>query len=114
MVESERSQNPWMNTRDGHDSAVVMETTVDREGLRFGAPQAQPSSNNSSDGDLGIAERALSAAGAAFLSAIIVNPLDVVKVRIQQIKRKSMCVCVNYLCIGFWLILYLFGKELWE
>jgi solute carrier family 25 protein 39/40 len=95
MVESERSQNPWMNTMDGYDSAVVLETTVeDREGLGLGAPQAQPSSNSSSDGNLGIAERAVSAAGAAFLSAIIVNPLDVVKVKIQQIKRISMCVCV--------------------
>jgi hypothetical protein len=32
------------------------------------------------DVSLGIGERAVSAAGAAFLSAIIVNPLDVVKV----------------------------------
>jgi solute carrier family 25, member 39/40 len=32
------------------------------------------------DQELGMAERALSAAGAAFVSAIIVNPLDVAKV----------------------------------
>lgn len=37
-------------------------------------------SNCKSDWKLGLAERAFSAAGAAFLSAIIVNPLDVVKV----------------------------------
>lgn len=33
-----------------------------------------------SDENLGFGERSFSAAGAAFLSAIIVNPLDVVKV----------------------------------
>ncbi|XP_012083259.1 mitochondrial carrier protein MTM1 isoform X2 [Jatropha curcas] len=37
----------------------------------------------SPDANLGFAERALSAAGAAFVSAIIVNPLDVAKTRLQ-------------------------------
>ncbi|KAL9671009.1 hypothetical protein QQ045_008572 [Rhodiola kirilowii] len=47
---------------------------------------ATPSSSihsSSADGKLGLGERASSAACAAFLSAIIVNPLDVVKTRLQ-------------------------------
>ncbi|XP_009352059.2 mitochondrial carrier protein MTM1 isoform X1 [Pyrus x bretschneideri] len=68
MVELERAQNPWMS----------MEQTQS-VGADFSA--AQPPST--SDWQLGVTERAFSAAGAAFLSAIIVNPLDVVKTRLQ-------------------------------
>ncbi|KAM4073098.1 hypothetical protein ACB094_11G191400 [Castanea mollissima] len=68
-TETEKSQNPWM---DGQDSAV--ESRVEEVGLGSTATQSST---------LGFGERAVSAASAAFLSAIIVNPLDVVKTRLQ-------------------------------
>lgn len=64
MVDSERIQNPWMTS---HQISVNMN------------PHA-PSQSSKTDDKLGLGERAFSAAGAAFLSAVIVNPLDVAKV----------------------------------
>ncbi|KAI4307150.1 hypothetical protein L6164_030367 [Bauhinia variegata] len=78
MVDSERIQNLWMVPKEtaiaGSFISDSMAPRPDRkEGSRL----------QISDHKLGIAERAFSAAGAAFLSAIIVNPLDVAKTRLQ-------------------------------
>ena len=67
MVDSERIQNQWMTSvMDSKGSFVLKKTS-------------------SEDDKLGVGERAFSAAGAAFLSAIIVNPLDVAKVTLSML-----------------------------
>lgn len=104
MVDSEGSQNSWVNTMDGHDSASPESTIEMMEELGFGAPQTLRSKNGGSDGSLGIGERAFSAAGAAFLSAIIVNPLDVAKVRKHIQKKLLFLVC--------WLMMRMVGLVL--
>uniref|UniRef100_A0A6N2KA16 Mitochondrial carrier protein MTM1 n=1 Tax=Salix viminalis TaxID=40686 RepID=A0A6N2KA16_SALVM len=94
---SEITPNQWEINHDGnrHDlsSTVALHGSHDHGGLagrRFCDAQVQKHSNGAAaatttkkDWNLGIVERVLSAAGAAFLSAIIVNPLDVVKTRLQ-------------------------------
>ena len=91
---SEITRNQWEINNDGtgHDlsSTVALHGSHDHGGLAergFCDAQVQKHSNGAAaatttkkDWNLGIGERVLSAAGAAFLSAIIVNPLDVVKV----------------------------------
>lgn len=83
------TQNSWENTVE--QSSRVMETdnnvSLMSESLTIhdgiGASHTQPKMQCSStvpDTKLGFPERAFSAAGAAVLSAILVNPLDVAKV----------------------------------
>lgn len=55
-----------------------MPASVFLEG-REESPENRPS-NTLSDVNMGVPERVFAAAGAAFLSAILVNPLDVAKV----------------------------------
>ncbi|QHO56867.1 hypothetical protein HN51_011552 [Arachis hypogaea] len=57
-----------------------------------------PSSSSSSDAELSIGERAFSAAGAAVISAIIVNPLDVAKTRLQA-QAAGVPYRYHYICL---------------
>ena len=83
MVESERArEDQWsVSESHAHELLSMSESSLsERDSMALSAAKSPSSSKSSSDGNLGIAERAFSAAGAAFLSAIIVNPLDVAKV----------------------------------
>lgn len=98
-----QSQNPWMDTAEvassiaefNKDVSLMSESVVIVDGLKapesviddgLKAPESSQnrshSLNVSPSSQFGFTERALSAAGAAFLSAVLVNPLDVVKVYI--------------------------------
>ncbi|KAL6176362.1 hypothetical protein ACLB2K_052996 [Fragaria x ananassa] len=95
MVELEK--NPWVSSEqqidrveiDGKDLSIIMPelSVLDRgdAGLEAAAAKRPDGERckTTSDWKLGVAERAFSATGAAFLSAIIVNPLDVAKTRLQ-------------------------------
>lgn len=74
MAELKAANDAWVNGRD----SMTFESAVD-VGDRDGSSAAQHETS-ASDMKLGFVERSFSAAGAAFLSAIIVNPLDVAKV----------------------------------
>lgn len=87
MTESENRGKLWMSTQqsspmdlNGHDSAMsaMLQSTV-----TFVAEASSPETQRSkskSENDMRFLERSFSAAGAAVLSAILVNPLDVAKV----------------------------------
>ncbi|KAM7463718.1 hypothetical protein LguiA_031839 [Lonicera macranthoides] len=90
VEESKHIESPWMSTVEssgveGLDGCVsLMSESMAADGFEASHPLPQPQTSNAGfDGKLGFVERAFSAAGAAFLSAIIVNPLDVAKTRLQ-------------------------------
>ncbi|XP_018721035.2 mitochondrial carrier protein MTM1 isoform X3 [Eucalyptus grandis] len=93
VAHSERTNDPWMNTDqsssiliDSHNMLVLESPVHGREMKEFSGAQDRPTTG-ASDEKLGFAERAFSAAGAAFLSAIIVNPLDVAKEGFSRLWR---------------------------
>lgn len=91
MVKSDpgHGRDSWIAAEDeahtidthGRDSSMLV---IESDGLRRSPSPSQPLNENTSERKLGFGERAVSAAGAAFLSAIIVNPLDVAKVMLNQ------------------------------
>lgn len=78
MVASRHGLPSWMSTAA---SRVDFEGNVDTMFKDGKEQRKQHHAMRVSDANLGFGERALSAAGAAFVSAILVNPLDVAKVR---------------------------------
>lgn len=76
MVGSSRQSLPsWMGV-----ATATRKVELDKNMVKEGCLSKEPSKSQSSDVDLSLWERAFSAGGAAFISAVIVNPLDVAKV----------------------------------
>ncbi|KAG5533857.1 hypothetical protein RHGRI_027900 [Rhododendron griersonianum] len=88
VEESEHTQNPWVIVEQCSgveiiDTVSSITASVRREGIEGSNPEPHSSSKTTSGGQLGLLERGFSAASAAVFSAILVNPLDVVKTRLQ-------------------------------
>lgn len=90
MVEAERSENIWIASEmsssspaaiESRDFSIIDSTNGIRDDVRgFGIASRPQLEKGLSKNDLGFTERVFSAAGAAVLSAVTLNPLDVVKV----------------------------------
>ncbi|KAM5555566.1 mitochondrial carrier protein MTM1 [Rosa sericea] len=81
MVASRPVSPSWMSTAASRVDANFRESKEQQQQKQ--RRQQQNQSVPIPDANLSFGERALSAAGAAFVSAILVNPLDVVKTRLQ-------------------------------
>lgn len=83
MVESKHSDHTWVTEQASRVETDIKVSSISKSIVIDGSEVShdQPHrANNTSDGSLGFVERSFSAAGAAVLSAILVNPLDVAKV----------------------------------
>ncbi|KAJ4952855.1 hypothetical protein NE237_029687 [Protea cynaroides] len=86
MVGSRQTLPSWISAAasrvDFDGSVSSMSEAMFTEGREASSPQPY-NSNTLSDANLSFGERAISASGAAVLSVILVNPLDVAKIRLQ-------------------------------
>ncbi|KAK4738875.1 hypothetical protein R3W88_002572 [Solanum pinnatisectum] len=81
MVGSSSTKQGWSSWIG---AATATRTTVEFDkNVAVSGGDSPSHSDNFTDVNLGFGERAISAAGAAVLSAILVNPLDVAKTRLQ-------------------------------
>ncbi|KAF8114531.1 hypothetical protein N665_0036s0060 [Sinapis alba] len=92
MVEAERPENLWIASGMPSPSSPaeserrdfsIIDSTRGAGSLGVQVVSRPQFEKGSTEEKLGLTERVFSAAGAAFLSAVILNPLDVVKTRLQ-------------------------------